>query len=168
MDATGLMYERMREELCLGKSMRQAIADGYKHAMPSTPESQITTLLVGVSLFFTGSGPIQGFATTLMIGIITSLFTAIFISRLIFEYLLDKNKKISVSFPWSANTLKNANFHFVGKRKVYYAISVIVSILCIISIFTKGFSLGVDFHGGRTYTVRYDNKTGRASWRDRG
>ncbi|WP_166333465.1 protein translocase subunit SecDF [Sphingobacterium chungjuense] len=156
-DANVLIYERIREELGLGKSMRQAIADGYKHAMPSILDSQITTLLVGVILFFTGSGPIQGFATTLMIGIVTSLFTAIFISRLIFEYLLDKNKKISVSFPWSANTLKNANFHFVGKRKVYYAISVIVSILCIISIFTKGFSLGVDFQGGRTYTVRYDN-----------
>ncbi|MFD2599754.1 protein translocase subunit SecDF [Sphingobacterium corticis] len=155
-DANVLIYERMREELGLGKSMRQAIADGYKHAMPSILDSQITTLLVGVILFFTGSGPIQGFATTLMIGIITSLFTAIFISRLIFEYLLDRNKKISISFPWSANTLKNANFGFVAKRKTYYAISAIVSVLCIISIFTKGFSLGVDFQGGRTYTVRYD------------
>ncbi len=156
-DANVLIYERIREELGLGKSMRQAIADGYKHAMPSILDSQITTLLVGVILFFTGSGPIQGFATTLIIGIITSLFTAIFISRLIFEYLLYKGKKISVSFPWSANTLQNANFQFVAKRKLYFTISIVVSILCIISIFTKGFSLGVDFQGGRTYTVRYDN-----------
>lgn len=156
-DANVLIYERIREELGLGKSMRQAIADGYKHAMPSILDSQITTLLVGVILFFTGSGPIQGFATTLMIGIVTSLFTAIFISRLIFEFMLDKGQKITVSFPWSANTLKNANFAFVAKRKTYYIISTLVSVLFIISIFVKGFSLGVDFQGGRTYTVRYDS-----------
>ena len=155
-DANILIYERMREELSQGKSMRQAVADGYKHAMPSILDSQITTLLVGVILFFTGTGPIQGFATTLMIGIITSLFTSIFISRLIFEYLLDKDKKITVSFPWSANTLKNANFQFVAKRKIYYIASLVVVALFAVSIFTKGFSLGVDFQGGRSYTVRYD------------
>lgn len=156
-DANVLIYERMREELNLGKSIRQAIADGYKHAMPSILDSQITTLLVGIILFFTGTGPIQGFATTLIIGIITSLFTAIFISRLIFEYMLDTNKKISISFPWSANTLKNANFQFVKNRKTYYIASAIVTVLFFVSIFTKGFSLGVDFQGGRSYTVRYEN-----------
>src|SRR5690606_24835611 len=96
-DANVLIYERMREELSLGKSMRQVVSDGYKHALPSILDSQITTFLVGVILFFTGSGPIQGFATTLMIGIITSLFTAIFITRLIFEYMLSKEMKITVS-----------------------------------------------------------------------
>ena len=155
-DANVLIYERIREELGLGKSMRQAIADGYKHAMPSILDSQITTFLVGLVLFFFGSGPILGFATTLMIGIVTSLFTAIFISRLIFEYMLDKDMKISVSFPWSANTLKNANFAFVKKRKITYIISLVISAICLISVFTKGFSLGVDFQGGRTYTVRFD------------
>ncbi|MBE8712083.1 protein translocase subunit SecDF [Sphingobacterium hungaricum] len=155
-DANVLIYERIREELGLGKSMRQAVADGYKHAMPSILDSQITTFLVGLVLFFFGSGPILGFATTLMIGIVTSLFTAIFISRLIFEYMLDRDMKISVSFPWSANTLKNANFPFVKKRKVTYIISLVVSAICLISIFTKGFSLGVDFQGGRTYTVRFE------------
>lgn len=156
-DANVLIYERIREELRLGKGIRQAVADGYKHAMPSILDSQITTFLVGIVLFFFGSGPILGFATTLMIGIITSLFTSIFISRLIFEYMLAKDWKISVSFPWSANTLQNANFQFIKKRKVFYAISVVVVIICAASIFIKGFSLGVDFSGGRTYTVAYEN-----------
>ncbi|WP_270088063.1 protein translocase subunit SecDF [Sphingobacterium sp. SYP-B4668] len=155
-DANVLIYERIREELGLGKSMRQAIADGYKHAMPSILDSQITTFLVGIVLFFFGSGPILGFATTLMVGIVTSLFTAIFISRLIFEFMLDKDMKISVSYPWSANTLRNANFKFIQKRKTFYIISIIASVICLASIFTKGFTLGVDFQGGRTYTVRFD------------
>ncbi|SFS78674.1 protein translocase subunit SecDF [Sphingobacterium wenxiniae] len=155
-DANVLIYERIREELGLGKSIRQAIADGYKHAMPSILDSQITTFLVGIVLFFFGSGPILGFATTLMIGIITSLFTSIFISRLIFEFMLEKDWKILVSFPWSANTLQNANFKFIKKRKTFYVISIIASIIALAAIFTKGFTLGVDFSGGRTYTVAYE------------
>ena len=157
-DANVLIYERMREEKALGKSMRQVVSDGYKHAMPSILDSQITTFLVGLILFFTGSGPIQGFATTLMIGIITSLFTAIFITRLIFEYMLKREMKITVSFPWSDHTMKNANFQFVKKRKVAYTISLIAVVISIASIATKGFSYGVDFQGGRTYTVRFDEQ----------
>lgn len=155
-DANVLIYERIREELNLGKSVRQAISDGYKHAMASILDSQITTFLVGVILFIFGSGPILGFATTLMIGIITSLFTSIFITRIIFEWMLSKDWKISVSFPWSANTLKNANFGFVQNRKKFYIISAVFLLLGLGSMLTKGFSLGVDFQGGRTYTVRYD------------
>jgi len=155
-DANVLIYERIREELGLGKSIRQAVADGYKHAMPSILDSQITTFLVGVILFFFGSGPILGFATTLMIGIITSLFTAIFITRIIFEWMLAKNWDIKVSYPWSANTLKNANFAFVQNRKKIYLVSIVFLAIGFIFIFTKGFSLGVDFQGGRTYTVRYE------------
>lgn len=156
-DANVLIYERIREELRLGKSIRQAIADGYKHALPSILDSQITTFLVGLVLFFFGSGPILGFATTLMIGIITSLFTSIFISRLIFEFMLDRDMKISVSFPWSEKTLQNANYQFIKKRKVFYTISLIAVAISLGFIFTKGFTLGVDFQGGRTFTVRYDN-----------
>lgn len=155
-DANVLIYERMREELSLGKSMRQVVSDGYKHALPSILDSQITTFLVGVILFFTGSGPIQGFATTLMIGIITSLFTAIFITRLIFEYMLSKEMKITVSFPWSNHTMKNANYKFIEKRKLFYGISLVVVVICFAAILTKGFSYGVDFQGGRTYTVKFD------------
>lgn len=155
-DANVLIYERIREELGLGKSVRQAISDGYKHAMASILDSQITTFLVGVILFLFGSGPILGFATTLMIGIITSLFTSIFITRIIFEWMLAKDWKISVSFPWSAQTLKNANYGFVQNRKKFYLISAAFLLIGIGSMLFKGFSLGVDFQGGRTYTVRYD------------
>lgn len=156
-DANVLIYERIREEMALGKSTRQSIADGYKNAMPSILDSQITTFLVGLVLFFFGSGPILGFATTLMVGIATSLFTSIFISRLIFEFMLDKDMKISVSFPWSAKTLQNANFQFIKKRKMFYVISIIACVISIGSIMTKGFTLGVDFRGGRTFTVAYEN-----------
>lgn len=155
-DANVLIYERIREELGLGKSVRQAVADGYKHALPSILDSQITTFLIGIILFLFGSGPILGFATTLMVGIITSLFTAILVTRVIFEWMLAKDFKIKVSFPWSANTLHNANFKFVQRRKIFYAISIVAVLISAASIFTKGFSLGVDFQGGRTYTVRYD------------
>lgn len=155
-DANVLIYERIREEIREGKSIRQAIADGYKHAMPSILDGQITTFLVGVVLFLFGSGPILGFATTLMVGIITSLFTSIFISRLVFEFMLKRDMKVTVSYPWSANTLLGANFQFIKKRKIFYTISLIAVAISLISIFTKGFSLGVDFQGGRTYTVRYE------------
>ena len=165
-DANVLIYERIREELGMGKSIRQAIADGYKHAMPSILDSQITSFLVGVILFFFGSGPILGFATTLMIGIITSLFTAIFITRIIFDWMLNKGWDIKVSYPWSAKTLQNANFGFVQNRKKIYLASALFIIIGTIVIFVKGFSLGVDFQGGRTYTVRYDQEINLEEIRD--
>ncbi|GAA4805998.1 protein translocase subunit SecDF [Olivibacter ginsenosidimutans] len=155
-DANVLIYERIREEFALGKGVRQAISDGYKHAMPSILDSQITTFLVGVILYIFGTGPILGFATTLLIGILTSLFTAIFITRIIFEWMLQKDMKITVSYPWSDHTMKNANFGFVKNRKKFYAFSIAITIISLISIFTKGFSLGVDFSGGRTYTIKYE------------
>lgn len=155
-DANVLIYERIREELNLGKSLRLAIADGYKHAMPSILDSQITTLLTGFILYAFGSGPIQGFATTLIIGIVTSLFSAILISRLIFEWMLKKDMPIKFSNPWSDHTFKNANYAFVKKRKIFYALSGIFITLGIISIFVRGFSYGVDFKGGRTYVVKFE------------
>nr|WP_294895768.1 protein translocase subunit SecDF [uncultured Pedobacter sp.] len=155
-DANVLIYERVREELNLGKSLRIAIADGYKHAMPSILDSQITTLLTGIILYIFGSGPIQGFATTLIIGIVTSLFSAILISRLIFEWMLKKDMSIKFSNPWSNHTFKNANYNFVGKRKIFYVISGTFITLGIISILVRGFSYGVDFKGGRTYVVKFE------------
>ncbi len=155
-DANVLIYERVREELNLGKSLRLAISDGYKHAMPSILDSQITTLLTGIILYVFGSGPIQGFATTLIIGIVTSLFSAILISRLIFEWMLKKEMPIKFSNPWSDHTFKNANYPFVAKRKIFYAISGIFITLGIISIIVRGFSFGVDFKGGRTYVVKFE------------
>ncbi|WP_028297141.1 protein translocase subunit SecDF [Olivibacter sitiensis] len=165
-DANVLIYERIREEFSLGKGTRQAISDGYKHAMPSILDSQITTFLVGIILYVFGSGPIQGFATTLIIGIITSLFTAIFITRIIFDWMLKKDMKINVSYPWSDHTFKNANYGFVKNRKKFYGLSLAMIVIALISIFTKGFSLGVDFSGGRTYTVRYEKPVNLEEVRD--
>ncbi len=165
-DANVLIYERIREELNLGKSVRQAIADGYKHAMSSILDSQITTFLTGLILFFFGSGPILGFATTLMVGIITSLFTSIFITRVIFEWMLAKDWKVTVSRPWSEKTLQNANYGFVQNRKKFYLFSALFLVIGIISIFTKGFSLGVDFQGGRTYTVQFEQPVDLEEVRD--
>lgn len=156
-DANVLIYERVREEMALGKSVRIAIADGYKHALSSILDANISTFITGLILFIFGSGPIQGFATTLMIGIITSLFCSLLISRLIFEWMLEKGWDIKFSNPWSSHTFKNANFGFVKNRFRFYAFSGIFILAGIISMFTRGFSYGVDFRGGRTYVVRFDN-----------
>ncbi len=155
-DANVLIYERVREELEHGKSICLAIADGFKHAMPSILDSQITTFLTGIILYVFGNGPILGFATTLMIGIITSLFTSIFISRLVFEWMLEKKWEIKFSNPWSSHTFKNANYAFVKNRTKFYLFSGLFILAGLISMFTRGFSLGVDFKGGRTYVVQFD------------
>src|SRR5690606_12781709 len=125
-----------------------------------------TTFLIGVILYFFGSGPIVGFATALMIGIITSLFTSIFITRIIFDWMLSKDWKITVSYPWSADTLKNANFAFIKNRKKFYTFSIAITVISIIFIFTKGFSLGVDFAGGRTFVAQFEKEVNLESVRD--
>ena len=157
-DANVLIYERVREEMALGKSVRIAISDGFKHALSSILDSNISTFLTGLILFIFGSGPIQGFATTLMIGIITSLFCSLLISRLIFEWMLTKGWDIKFSNPWSSHTFKNANYAFVKNRFKFYAFSGLFIIAGLISMATRGFNYGVDFEGGRSYVVRFENK----------
>jgi SecD/SecF fusion protein len=154
-DANVLVYERVREELGLGKSIRIAVADGFKHALPSILDANISTFLTGVILFLFGSGPIQGFATTLMIGIVTTLFCSLLISRLIFEFMLEKGWDITFSRPWSSHTFKNANYAFVKNRFKFYAFSGIFIIAGLISMVTRGFNYGVDFGGGHTYIVKF-------------
>ena len=165
-DANVLIYERVREELAAGKSKRLAIADGYKHALSSILDSQISSFLTGLILFIFGSGPIQGFATTLMIGIVTSLFCSLLISRVIFEWMLDKNMDIKFSNPWSSNLFKGANYGFVKNRFKFYALSGIFILAGIISMATRGFDYGVDFQGGRTYVVRFDKEVSTQEVRD--
>jgi len=157
-DANVLIYERVREELALGKSVKLAVADGFKHALPSILDSNISTFLTGLILLIFGSGPIKGFAVVLLIGILTSLFCSLLISRVIFEWLINKGKDIKFSNPWSSHTFKNANFAFVKNRKWFYIFSSSFIILGIVSMFTQGFNYGVDFVGGRTYIVQFDNK----------
>lgn len=155
-DANVIIYERIKEELRIGKGIRLAIEDGYKNAYSAIIDGNVTTLITGIILAYFGTGPIQGFAVTLIIGILTSLFTSIFISRLFFEYLLDYNKKITFGFPFTLNILTNTKINFVNLRKVGYLISAGLITLSLISLFTKGLETGVDFAGGRSYVVRFD------------
>ena len=156
-DANVIIYERIKEELRLGKGVRLAITDGYKNAYSAIIDGNVTTLLTAIVLYIFGSGPIQGFATTLIIGLLTSLFTSIFISRLIFTKLLDKNKAIKFSNSKTENFLSNTNFDFIGKRKIAYIFSGVLIVFGLGSLITKGLSYGVDFSGGRSYVIRFDD-----------
>ncbi len=155
-DANVLIYERIREELRTGKGFKQAISDGYKAAYSSILDSNITTLLTGVILFIFGTGPIQGFATTLIIGIMTSLFSAIFITRLIFEWGMANGKSVKFSTKMTEGLFQNMNIDFLGKRKMFYVVSMVVILGGIGSLAVKGLNYGVDFVGGRSYIVRFD------------
>ncbi|RAK02225.1 SecD/SecF fusion protein [Larkinella arboricola] len=159
-DANVLIFERIKEELALGKPFKQAIADGFKNAYSSIIDSNVTTLLTGVILFIFGTGLILGFATTLVIGILTSLFAAIFITRIILEQYVKDGKTLAFGTNWSKNLFKDSAFDFVSRRKLYYTISSVVIALGILSVVFKGFGLGVDFKGGRSYVVRFEKSVG--------
>ncbi len=155
-DANVIIYERIKEELAAGKGFSKAVSDGYKNAYSAIIDGQVTTLLTGIILYIFGSGPVQGFATTLIIGIVTSVLTSIFITRLIFDDRIAKGKTVSLSSEWSKNFLKNTHVDFIGLKKYSYIISGALILISIASIAFKGFSYGVDFTGGRTYIVRFD------------
>ena len=155
-DANVIIYERVKEELASGKGLGKAIADGYSNAFSAIFDGQVTTLLTGIVLFVFGSGPVQGFATTLIIGIITSVITSIFITRLIFEARVARGKNVTFESAATKNFLKNTNVDFIGKKKISYVLSGALILISLVSIFTKGFTYGVDFTGGRTYVIRFD------------
>ena len=155
-DANVIIYERIKEELRAGKGLSKAIADGYSNAYSAIIDGQVTTLLTGLVLFFFGSGPVQGFATTLIIGIITSIATSIFITRIIFDDRVTKGKNITFDNKLTRNFLQNTHVDFLGKKKFAYILSGALILISIVSISTKGFTYGVDFTGGRTYVVRFD------------
>ncbi len=156
-DANVLIFERIKEELAKGKAQKDAINDGFKNALSSILDANITTGLTGIILLMFGTGPIQGFATTLLIGIATSLFTAIFITRLFIDSYTRNGKPLPCSTSITKNILTNNNFDFLGKRKVAYVISAIMIVVSLGSLFTVGLNQGVDFVGGRTYTVRFES-----------
>jgi SecD/SecF fusion protein len=155
-DANVLIFERIREELRSGKGIKLAIADGYKGSFSAIMDSNITTLLTGIILYIFGTGPIKGFATTLVIGIFTSLFCAIFVTRIFYEWLLKRNAKLTFSIKITANILRNTKIDFIGKRKMFYAISILVTLIGIGSLAIRGLNPGIDFTGGRTYVVQFD------------
>ncbi len=165
-DANVIIYERIKEELAAGKGLGKAVADGYSNAYSAIIDGQVTTLLTGIVLFVFGSGPVQGFATTLIIGIITSVLTSIFITRLIFDDRIEKGKNVTFENNLTKNFLKNTHFDFIAARKWSYIISGALIVISIVSIFTKGFTYGVDFTGGRTYVVRFDQPVTAEQVRD--
>lgn len=155
-DANVIIYERVKEELAAGKGLSKAIADGYSNAYSAIIDGQVTTLLTGIVLFIFGSGPVQGFATTLIIGIITSVVTSIFITRIIFDDRVSKGKNVSFENNLTKDFLKHTNVNFIDKKKYSYLFSGILIVIAIASISFKGFTYGVDFTGGRTYVIRFD------------
>ena len=155
-DANVIIYERIKEELRMGKTLAMSVAEGYKNAMSAIIDGNVTTLITGIVLFIFGTGPVQGFATTLIIGIITSLFTAILITRLIFVGMLNRERKITFSNKFTENFLANTKFNFIDKRKITYVISGIMLLITLVSLGVRGMSYGVDFSGGRAFVVRFD------------
>lgn len=162
-DANVLIYERIKEELAKGKGKSEAIADGFSNALSSILDANITTGLTALILFLFGSGPIKGFATTLLIGIVTSLFTAIFVTRLLIDwYISRKGKTLDFTTPLTKNLFKGINTNFLAKRKIAYIISGILVAIGLFSLFTKGLDQGVDFVGGRNYQIRFEKSVSPA------
>lgn len=155
-DGNVIIYERVKEELRLGKSVANAVDEGFKNAMSAIIDGQVTTFLLGLVLIMFGSGTIQGFAVTLCIGIVTSLFTSIFITRLVIDWMLNHKKKLDFSFSFTENFMRDVHINFLDKRKVFYIIGVCAIVICLIGIFARGLGMGIDFTGGRTYVVRFD------------
>ncbi|GAA3637646.1 protein translocase subunit SecDF [Flavivirga jejuensis] len=154
-DANVLIFERIREELTKGKGQKEAIKDGFSNALSSILDANITTGLTALILFIFGTGPIKGFATTLLIGIGTSLFTAIFITRLLIDWYANKDGRLDFSTPMTKNLFRNISIEFLKKRKIAYIISGVFILVSLGSLFTNKLDQGVDFVGGRTYQVRF-------------
>ncbi|BFO67203.1 protein translocase subunit SecDF [Chryseobacterium sp. S0630] len=155
-DTNVIIYERTKEELFAGKSILEAYKDGFKHALNAIIDGHTTTFLTAVVLFFFGTGPIKGFALTLMIGILMTLFTSVLLSRVMIFSRLNKGKGLSVWTPATKNLFRNTWIDFIGKRKYAYIVSAVLTVICVISIATHGFKYGIDFTGGRNYVVRFD------------
>ncbi|MBK7129148.1 MAG: protein translocase subunit SecDF [Crocinitomicaceae bacterium] len=157
-DANVLIFERVREEMRLGKGLKNAVSEGFKRALSSILDGNITTLLTGIVLASFGTGPIKGFATTLIIGIFTSMFAALVVTRLIMVFFMDRDKNINFSTKITEKWFTKINFPFVAKRKLFYLISGAVITIGLISMFTRGLDLGVDFQGGRQYKVEFEGE----------
>lgn len=157
-DANVLIYERTKEELRAGKTLAKAISDGYSNAFSAIFDSNLTSIITGIVLFYFGTGPIRGFATTMIIGLCASFLTAVFLTRIVYEALLAKDKLNKVTFVTNItkDLLKNPKVNFLGARKVGYLIPLAIVILGVISMMTVGLNKGIDFTGGRNYIVRFD------------
>lgn len=160
-DANVLIYERTKEELKAGKGVKAALADGYSNAFSAIFDSNLTSIITGIILFYFGTGPIRGFATTLIIGILCSFFTAVFLTRIVYEHFMNKNKWLNLTFTTklSRNLMTNTNYRFMGMAKKSFTVFGIIIIVCIISFFTRGVSQSIDFTGGRNFVVQFEQPT---------
>jgi SecD/SecF fusion protein len=157
-DANVLIYERIKEELRAGKTHKAAVKDGYKNAMSAIVDSNLTTIITGVILFYFGTGPIKGFATTLIIGIITSFFTAVFLTRLVYDNMSENGRlsKWTFTTKLSRNLLSNVNINWLGLRKYSYIAAGVMVVISVVSLSTLGLNQGIDFTGGRNYVIRFN------------
>ncbi|MFL9832500.1 protein translocase subunit SecD [Chryseobacterium terrae] len=155
-DTNVIIYERTKEELFAGKNILEAYKDGFKHALSAIIDGHLTTLLTAAVLFFFGTGPIKGFAITLGIGILMTLFTSVLLSRVMIFSRLNKGKGLSVWTAPTKNLFRNTWIDFIGKRKIAYGISAVLTVISLVSIFTHGFKYGIDFTGGRNYVVKFE------------
>jgi SecD/SecF fusion protein len=159
-DANVLIFERIREEIAEGKGMKLSIKDGYKKALSSIIDANVTTLLVAIVLKTFGTGPIESFATTLIIGIFTSVFAAVVITRLIFEGQVNKKKMFTFSTPITKGAFKNTNFQFIKNRKKFYIVSGLLVIGGLVLLSTRGLKPSVEFAGGKTYETIFEKPVG--------
>ena len=159
-DANVLIYERTKEELRAGKGVKKALADGYSNAFSAIFDSNLTSILTGIILFNFGTGPIRGFATTLIIGILISFFTAVFMTRLVYEYFMNKDKWLNLSFHTSVskNLMQNVHFNFMGRNKTRLTTTAIVIVVCLGFLLTRGLSQSIDFTGGRNFKVQFEKQ----------
>ena len=158
-DANVLIYERIKEELRSGKGMKQAVAAGYGNAFSAIFDSNLTSLITGVILLTTGTGPIRGFATTWIIGIIVSFFTAVFLTRLVYDYKLNHDKWMHCKFdtPVSHNLMQGKKYKFMSMYKTTFTVAIVAAVVFIGSFFVRGLSKSIDFTGGRNYVVQFEN-----------
>lgn len=160
-DANVLIYERIKEELRAGKGMKQAVAAGYSNAFSAIFDSNLTSLITGVILYVFGTGPIQGFATTWIIGIVCSFFSAVFLTRLVFEHQLNKDRWMNLKY-WtsvSKNLMQNKDYKFMSMYKGTFTIAILAAVVFIGSFFVRGLSQSIDFTGGRNYVVQFEKPT---------
>ena len=160
-DANVLIYERIKEELKLGKGMKQALSEGYGNAFSAIFDSNLTSLITGVILLVTGTGPIRGFATTWIIGLVISFFTAVFLTRIVFENRVSKDKWLNQTFTtaFSKNFMQNKNYHFLSMYKTTFTVWGVAVLVCIVSFAVRGLSRSIDFTGGRNYVVTLNKPT---------
>ena len=159
-DANVLIYERTKEELRAGKGVKKALADGYSNAFSAIFDSNLTSIITGIILFNFGTGPIRGFATTLIIGILISFFTAVFLTRLVYEYFMNKDKWQNITFTTglSKNLMQNVHFDFMGRAKTWLTVAAVAAVVCIGFLATRGLSKSIDFTGGRNFKVQFENQ----------